>query len=434
MHTSSEEGSQKSFVLLSVDDEENVLRSIKRTLRKLDLEVITTTSGSEALEIMKSRQVDVLLSDMRMPEMSGPDLLSEAAEQYPDVCRIALTGYADPEDTLAAINQGAVWRYINKPWDDDDLRAVIQQAAEMGQLRRENQRLAELTAKQNEELESLNKGLEARIAQRTRLLTRTLEELDGAYSDMIDLVANIAALPNPERRHARVKVELAQTIGEALNLPADRMKVLLEATRLHRIGFVGLPERFRNMCVGDMNQAERTEYRQNPVLASAVLMGFPRLEEVAKVVGTQFERLDGLGFPAGIAADQISKEARILAVARDYVEAQLGRIEGEPMSASSAIAFIKNHADARYDPEVVEVLEQCFGEFTVAGLVTSESVAVEDLVPSMVLAEDLLNDKGVVLLAKGFRLTPSAIKSLHSFELHSDEVLSVMVEGKKVFQ
>ena len=82
----------------------------------------------------------------------------------------------------------------------------------------------------------------------------------------------------------------------------------------------------------------------------------------------------------------------------------------------------------RYDSAVVEALERCFEGYSVAGVVTSESLAVEDLQPGMVLAEDLLNDSGVVLLAQGFELTVAAIKSLHSFELHSSDVLRVVIE------
>ena len=169
-------------VLLTVDDEENVLKSIKRVLRKVDVEVLSATSGKEGLEILDAQEVDVIISDMRMPEMSGPEFLKAAAERHPDTHRIVLTGYADMDAAQSAINDGGVSLYLNKPWDDAELRRVVETAVHTAKLERENSYLQSLTKDQNEELKRLNEELEGRVERRTEQLEHTSGVLQSKES------------------------------------------------------------------------------------------------------------------------------------------------------------------------------------------------------------------------------------------------------------
>lgn len=118
----------KTAKVLLVDDEENILRSLQRILRREPWELTTATSGEEALAILANDKFDVIISDARMPGMDGPTLLAEIRKKYPWTIRILLTGYADINSTVKAINDGQIYRYISKPWDDDELRLIIRQA------------------------------------------------------------------------------------------------------------------------------------------------------------------------------------------------------------------------------------------------------------------------------------------------------------------
>lgn len=120
--------------ILFVDDEPDILSSLKRVTRKLDANCFFAGSGAEALELLEQTPMDVVVSDMRMPGMTGSELLAAVAERYPETCRIVLSGYSDTDMVIAAVNEGRIWSYISKPWDDNHLRMTLEQAVFTQQL------------------------------------------------------------------------------------------------------------------------------------------------------------------------------------------------------------------------------------------------------------------------------------------------------------
>ena len=157
--------------ILCVDDERNVLRALERIFLDEDYEILTASSGEEGLEILKAApQVQVVISDYRMPGMNGVEFLREVFAGYPDTIRIVLSGYADTAAVVAAINEGKIYRFIPKPWNDDELRVTVANALETFALHRNNVRLAEELRRKNEELSALNASLEQQVSERTREL------------------------------------------------------------------------------------------------------------------------------------------------------------------------------------------------------------------------------------------------------------------------
>ncbi|WP_054694833.1 response regulator [Geotalea toluenoxydans] len=130
--------------ILCVDDERNVLRAIERMFIDEDYEIITASSGEEGLEkLSSSENVHVIISDYRMPGMNGVEFLKKACSLRPETIRIVLSGYADTAAVVAAINEGEIYRFIPKPWNEDELRMTIAKAVEMFALHRENAKLSE---------------------------------------------------------------------------------------------------------------------------------------------------------------------------------------------------------------------------------------------------------------------------------------------------
>jgi len=129
----SEQGKDQD-VLLCVDDEEYVLNSLTRTFRNYPLRVLTALSGAAALKIMETEPVRVVIADQRMPGMTGTDLLSIVKEKWPRVIRIILSGYAEVSDLILAINEGEIYRFIKKPWDNEALRRLVIRALEHNQV------------------------------------------------------------------------------------------------------------------------------------------------------------------------------------------------------------------------------------------------------------------------------------------------------------
>lgn len=156
--------------VLCVDDEPNVLKSLKRLLRRDDYEVVTCGSGAEAISVLTECTPEVIVSDQRMPGMTGTEFLAQAKEIHPDSVRVVLSGYADASSILESINRGHIFRFLTKPWDDEQLRSAIRQCVHQYEISLENRRLLARVAEQNCELMQLNEKLEEVIALRTRSL------------------------------------------------------------------------------------------------------------------------------------------------------------------------------------------------------------------------------------------------------------------------
>jgi len=153
--------------VLCVDDEHSILSALRRLLRGAGYQVIVAQGGHAGLEALQEKpDITVVISDMRMPEMSGAEFLQQVAEQHPMTCRFLLTGYADMESTIQAINQGRIEHYINKPWDNQDLLLKVEKAFSLMKLRSENERLNKLTQQQNNQLKEMNKGWEEKVRLR----------------------------------------------------------------------------------------------------------------------------------------------------------------------------------------------------------------------------------------------------------------------------
>ncbi|MEH6624918.1 MAG: response regulator [Motiliproteus sp.] len=162
--------SDKQRTLLLVDDEENILRSLKRLFRREGYQILTANSGAEGLEVLKEHAVGVIVSDQRMPEMTGSEFLHHVKELYPDTVRIILSGYTDLESVTESINMGAVYKFLTKPWDDNLLCQNVREAFRIFELNAENLRLTQ-------ELQAVNQQLENRVEQKTKQLRLNIRAL-----------------------------------------------------------------------------------------------------------------------------------------------------------------------------------------------------------------------------------------------------------------
>ena len=151
--------------LLLVDDEENILASLKRLLRRGDYHTGTATSAAEGLQRLAESDGDVIVSDQRMPNMTGVEFLRRAKDLYPHTVRIVLSGYTELQSITDAINEGAIYKFLTKPWEDDLLRANIEEAFRQKELADENRRLDQEVRAANTELADLNQRLQAALAR-----------------------------------------------------------------------------------------------------------------------------------------------------------------------------------------------------------------------------------------------------------------------------
>src|SRR5689334_22455608 len=175
--------------VLIVDDDEHVRRALKRVLKRTGCALHEAPDAEHALALLAANAVHVVVSDYRMPGMSGVEFLRVVKERWPRVQRVLLTGQADTAAIEEAVNQSEIFRFIWKPWDDAHLLLTIQSAIDQYRLVEENARLSELITQRNAELELANRDLEAKVEQRSQALLRAADEWRACFDAIADPLA-----------------------------------------------------------------------------------------------------------------------------------------------------------------------------------------------------------------------------------------------------
>ncbi|MEM9602657.1 MAG: HD domain-containing phosphohydrolase [Pseudomonadota bacterium] len=403
-------------VVLCVDDEASILASLKRALRKQSFELLIANSGEEALAVFEERTVDLVISDMRMPTMTGAELLARIYKQWPDTMRILLTGYADMESTVSAINDGQIFRYLNKPWNNDDLTVAIHSALEHKRLRDEHAALTALTQQQNAELQSFNTELEAKVAARTEELASAHADLRDSYQRAIGVFAQLIELrEGTSYNHSQVVADLSLQLGQALSMDDTALADLQNAAVLHDVGKIGFTDALTSTPWVKMTPDQKRTYQTHPGIGQAALLSIPALENTGRIIRAHHEQINGGGFPDGLAGDAIPLAARIISVAADFDDLQTGMLLERPLSTSEALDHIKRGAGSVYDVAVVEALEalvSCDADDN-ASPIQEYTVHLNDLQPGMRTARNINALNGMLLLGAGQELTESLIERIN---------------------
>lgn len=413
--------------LLFVDDEPSILNALKRVFRGKGYEIITATSGTEGLELLERQRADLVLSDMRMPEMDGAQFLEQVFKHWPDTKRILLTGYADASATIAAINQGKIWRYVAKPWNDDELLLTVQQALAHRQLMNENVRLTELTRQQNDELKTLNSSLEQKVVERTTELRAANADLHQSFLATVQVFSNLIELREGRLAgHSRRVADLARQLAERLGLDETEQRNVLLAGLLHDIGKVGLPDKLLGRAFNALTPTEKIEVMRHPTKGQQLLMGIPQLAAAARIIRHHHECMDGSGYPDQLGGLMIPLGARILAVANDYDALQAGSLTLAAHSPKEAQEFLIKQRGKNYDPTVVDAFLAMLAE--VAAKQDVELVVTPaELRPGMLLTRDLLYHDGSLLLPKGRIIDVAVITQLRGLPAKDGTPLAIHI-------
>lgn len=417
---------KKPPVVLLVDDEESILSSLKRLLRKEGYDILSAGSARDGLKVFDGMEVDLVVSDHRMPEMTGVEFLSKVKDVSPGTMRILLTGYADMNAVVDAINHGQVYRFVNKPWNDDELKILLRQAIETGRLQKEVRALNALTQQQNEDLKALNQDLErkvfertAQLDQRNKDLSRLYQELETNFVEMVRTFTGLLDLSNPfQGGHAKRTAAMAVSLARKAGLSDGEITEVELGALLHDLGTIGIPDRILSKPEEDLSAEETQIMAKHPEMGRQIVERMPRLAPAGQVIAHHHERFDGKGYPNGLRADAIPLPARIVALCDHYdtlLNHRSYRGQHNPRLALDAVIREKGK---RFDPDTVNLFEVLLTGAPGDGRPDQNEevpVGFHDLVEGMVLARDLKTSKGLLLLAKGDEVRHLNLEKIRNF-------------------
>jgi putative nucleotidyltransferase with HDIG domain len=355
--------SQYKHSILIVDDEESILNSFQRILADEDYEVHAVNNGSEGLNKLRTAQkpYSVIVSDQRMPEMSGVQFFAQAKDIFPDAVRILLTGYADSNAIIDAINKGGVHLYFTKPWREEEILLHIKQSLSKVEILAENKRLVELIKIKNQELVKLNKTLEKKANDRTNDLLAQTEKLKDSYKKsqlildgIVKTLSKIVATRDPYTSgHEDQVAKIACKIAKEMKLTEEQVSSIYISATLHDIGKISVPSEILTKP-SVLTNLEREIIKTHCKVANDILANIEFPYPVAEIIYQHHERMDGSGYPRGLKGDDIALEARIIGVA-DVIDAMASYRPYRPaLGVDAAIEEITKFRGVTYDPSVVD--------------------------------------------------------------------------------
>ncbi len=354
--------------ILFVDDEPAVLDGIRRTLRK-SFDLSFAESGPQGLDSIRNEgPFAVVVSDMQMPEMNGAEFLSEVRRETPETVRIMLTGNADQQTAVTAINDSDVYRFLTKPCEREELESVLRDAVAHFQQRRVEKDLLERT-------------------------------VQGS----VDLLAQLLSLSNPQVFGKSQRLaDLAERLAKEAGFSCDWS--LRTTALLSQIGCINadgeLVERLTKGTALEPDVIE--EYYEHLKEGADLMMRIPRFESVAQSIQCQLHNADGTGYPSESYLD-VPQAAKVLRVCLTIDEAQC---QGRSVSDT---LLILDKQKAWYDEDVLSAAGRVLGEPRQSD---GESVEISRLVDNMVLMEDVHTADGVLLVCRGWETNETVRKHL----------------------
>jgi putative nucleotidyltransferase with HDIG domain len=349
-------GQVESPGILFVDDEVKLLKALSRLFRSEPVQTHVATCAPEAFEILEREPIQVVVSDQRMPGLTGVELLAEVRRRHPQVVRMMLTGFTEMDVAVAAINQGEIFRLITKPWNDEELRATVRQALDTFAMRREIERLNRVTREQNRALHEMNASLERKVEERTHEVKEKHAELRLAYISTVRAMAEAIEAKDPYTRGHSERVGVyASRIARQLRCEPDFIERIYLAGLLHDVGKIGIPDAIITKP-GKLTEEEYREIQRHPEIGARILEPVSFLSDVVDCVRHHHEWYDGSdrGYPDQLSGDKIPFPSRIILVA-DTVEAMTAdRPYRQGLPLGRVIDEVRNFSGTQFDPTVAD--------------------------------------------------------------------------------
>jgi len=322
--------------ILVVDDEVANVRLLNRVLG-VEHDVLMAQSGAEGVDLLGQNSVSLIITDQRMPNMTGVQLLEKSLSIRPDAIKILLTGYTDVQALIDAINAGHVYKYIPKPWDADELKLTVKRALEAFELKEQN--------------DALIVELKAALSQLEELSTGAIKALADALDAKCDYTSG----------HSLRVSRFAVHVGRALGLPDDHLRDIELAGVLHDIGKIGVPESIL-WKPARLTPEEQEIMSKHPVTSAQIIGELKGLARTREYVLHHHEYWDGSGYPDGLKGEAIPLGARIILVADAYDAMTTDRPYRKAIGHHAALAELRKQSGTQFDAKLVDTLIALIGE------------------------------------------------------------------------
>jgi cyclic di-GMP phosphodiesterase len=325
--------------LLIVDDEISVCMLLSQKLTRAGYRCSTATSALRALELINAEQFDAIISDMRMPGMTGLELLAQVHEKYPDIAFLMATAEDDVRKGVQAMKYGAA-DYILKPFDLDLVLRGVNRALEKKRLEKE--------------LEEYRLHLEEMVAKRTAQLQDALLRIEQTYDETLEALGAALDLRDTETEgHSRRVSLYCLELARRIQCNDEQVKQIARGSYLHDIGKIGIPDSIL-LKPSKLTPDERVKMEAHAQIGFELVSRIAFLAPAAEIVLTHQERYDGTGYPEGLKGEQIPLGARIFAIADTLDAMTSDRPYRKALPFSAAVQEITRESGRQFDPEVVK--------------------------------------------------------------------------------
>ncbi len=350
--------------ILVVDDESGILQTLRILLTKSGFDVRTAQGGKTGLEAIQSAPPDVVLSDVRMPQVGGLEILQAAHAQDPETPVILMTAQASLQTAIQAVNDGAFY-YIQKPFSNDDMVAICARALETRQLRSENRalkseirRLNQVSREQNFRLQDMNRTLEHKVRDRTHQLADKHRELRQAYVQTVGALADaIDAKDAYTRGHSERVGVYSSKLAREMSFSEEFIERVYIAGLLHDVGKIGIPDAVI-LKPEKLDPDEYEQIKRHPAIGAKILERVDFLQDVAPCVRHHHEWFDGSsrGYPDGLAGNRIPLPSRLILVC-DTIEAMTSdRPYRKAMPFERVFDELTKFSGSQFDPNCVTAM------------------------------------------------------------------------------